>query len=182
MVRTPGFHPGNRGSIPLEATRKKLFGFSVKIWLAARNAAQCFFGELSPFFNSPHTTCPPVRRRFASRAILKILYRIFWYSNSHMNESSFQGDRRDTSSLDIWLATEFRAEHDRQYRILNKLGLLDILPESGEMGIIGLDNQEYPIPPSNFVQKKFALGCKVIPRLNNLLLFGCLWWTHSSRH
>ena len=25
MVRTPGFHPGNRGSIPLRATLKKIF-------------------------------------------------------------------------------------------------------------------------------------------------------------
>ena len=25
-VRTPGFHPGNRGSIPLRATLKRLFG------------------------------------------------------------------------------------------------------------------------------------------------------------
>ena len=27
-VRTPGFHPGNRGSIPLRATLKRLFGVS----------------------------------------------------------------------------------------------------------------------------------------------------------
>ena len=25
MVRTPGFHPGNRGSIPLGATKKAIF-------------------------------------------------------------------------------------------------------------------------------------------------------------
>ena len=86
---------------------------------------------------------------------------VFWYSNGYMNESSFQGDRRDTSSLDIWLATEFREEYDRQYRILNKLGLLDILPESNEMGIIGIDNQEYPIPSKETIEQEIKRNREV---------------------
>ena len=32
-VRTPGFHPGNRGSIPLRATLKRLFG----VFFCAKN-------------------------------------------------------------------------------------------------------------------------------------------------
>jgi len=67
---------------------------------------------------------------------------------------AFQGDRRDNSSLDYWLATEFRAEYDRQYRILNRLGLLDILPKSGEAGIIGIDSKEYPIPTKETIEQE----------------------------
>ena len=67
---------------------------------------------------------------------------------------AYQGDRRDNSSLDYWLATEFIAEYDRQYRILNRLGLLDILPKSGEAGIIGIDSKEYPIPTKEALEQE----------------------------
>ena len=58
----------------------------------------------------------------------------------------FTGDRRDGFSFDRWLAVEFIEQYDRQRQIFNRLGLLDILPEAGETGIIGIDNREYPIP------------------------------------
>jgi len=70
-----------------------------------------------------------------------------------MNEQ-YQGDRRDNSPIDYWLAKEFRAEYDRQYMTLNKLGLLDILPKSNEMGIIGIDNKEYPIPNKETIEQE----------------------------
>ena len=71
VVRTSGFHPGNRSSILRGGTITKLSEiFPIFSW-AADKAAHCFFGEFSPFFNSSQTTFPPVRRRFASRAILK---------------------------------------------------------------------------------------------------------------
>ncbi len=77
-----------------------------------------------------------------------------------MNESH-QGDRRDNSSLDYWLATEFRTEYDRQYRILNRLGLLDILPKSGEAGLIGIDNKEYPIPSKEALEQEIKRNREV---------------------
>ena len=74
---------------------------------------------------------------------------------------AYQGDRRDNSSLDYWLATEFRAEYDRQYRILNRLGLLDILPKSGEAGIIGIDSKEYPIPTKEALEQEIKRNREV---------------------
>lgn len=50
------------------------------------------------------------------------------------------------SSLDRWLSTEFKEEYESQAKILDKLGLLELLPECGEMGIRGIDGKEYPIP------------------------------------
>lgn len=73
----------------------------------------------------------------------------------------YQGDKRDTSSLDYWLATEFREQYDRQYKTLNRLGLLDILPKSGEMGIIGIDNKEYPIPSKEAIEQEIKRNKEV---------------------
>ena len=39
VARTHGSQPCNTGSIPVGGTTKKLFGFSVKIWLAACSVA-----------------------------------------------------------------------------------------------------------------------------------------------
>jgi len=77
-----------------------------------------------------------------------------------MNET-YQGDKRDNSSLDYWLATKFREDYNRQYQILNRLGLLDILPESGEMGIIGIDNKEYPIPDKETIEQEIRRNREV---------------------
>ena len=64
----------------------------------------------------------------------------------------FTGDRRDSSTLDKWLATEFEEQYKWQYETLNKLGLLDILL-SGETGVIGIDKKEYPIPSQETLRR-----------------------------
>ena len=37
-------------------------------------------------------------------------------------------------------------QYTEQIHAFQKIGLLDILPKSGEAGIIGIDNEEYPLP------------------------------------
>lgn len=54
--------------------------------------------------------------------------------------------------LDRWLKESFEKEYDRQTQTLNRLGLLDILPESGEMGLVGLDGREYPLPKKEAIE------------------------------
>lgn len=49
-------------------------------------------------------------------------------------------------SLENWIETEFKKDYDDQVRILNKLGLLELLPGKEEMGILGIDGKEYPLP------------------------------------
>lgn len=65
---------------------------------------------------------------------------------------SFSPDRRDQSSLEYWLATEFTENYEELYQVLNHMGLLDILPKSGERGIIGIDKKEYPIPSQEAIK------------------------------
>jgi len=73
----------------------------------------------------------------------------------------FSGERQENSSLDHWLAAEFGEEYSRQYETLNRLGLLDILPESAEMGIIGIDNKEYPIPSKEAMEQEIRRNKEV---------------------
>jgi len=86
------------------------------------------------------------------RPLFGIVLTSIQYINNNMVEG-FGGDRRDRSALDIWLDTEFNEQYNRQYETLNKLGLLDILPISGEMGVIGIDNKEYPIPSKELLRQ-----------------------------
>ncbi len=39
-----------------------------------------------------------------------------------------------------------KEQWESQVKILNEVGILEILPESQELGIIGIDGQEYPVP------------------------------------
>ena len=57
-------------------------------------------------------------------------------------------------SLDKWLATDFKQQYEKRINTFNKLGILEILPEQGEMGIIGIDGQEYPLPKSDADKEK----------------------------
>ncbi len=41
---------------------------------------------------------------------------------------------------------KLKEQWESQIKILNEVGILEILPESQELGIIGIDQKEYPIP------------------------------------
>ena len=52
----------------------------------------------------------------------------------------------EKSFLDNWFETEFNEQYDSQVKILQRLGLVDLLPDSEKMGIVGIDGKEYPVP------------------------------------
>ncbi len=52
--------------------------------------------------------------------------------------------------LDIGIEQQYR----QQAQTLDRLGLLEILPESGEKGIVGIDGREYPIPGLDSIKAK----------------------------
>ncbi len=52
----------------------------------------------------------------------------------------------EKSFLDNWLETEFNDQYESQVEILQRLGLVDLLPDSEKMGIVGIDGKEYPVP------------------------------------
>ena len=45
-----------------------------------------------------------------------------------------------------WLELELPKQYEEKVKILNKLGILEILPEAKEFGIVGIDGKEYPMP------------------------------------
>lgn len=55
--------------------------------------------------------------------------------------------------LEQWLSSEFKSQYENKSKILNKLGLLDILPESQEIGIVGIDGKEYPFPERDAIEQ-----------------------------
>ena len=68
-------------------------------------------------------------------------------------------EHQDFISLEHWLATEFNRTYDKQVEILSKLRdrddqkLLEILPESGEIGIRGIDGKAYPLPTKEQIEQ-----------------------------
>ncbi|MBU1119322.1 hypothetical protein KKH43_05565 [Patescibacteria group bacterium] len=55
-------------------------------------------------------------------------------------------EQETLSNLEKWLSSELPKQYEEKAKILNELGLLEILPESGEIGIVGIDGKEYPFP------------------------------------
>jgi len=54
-------------------------------------------------------------------------------------------------SFERWLETEFKEQYDSQVRTLDRLGLLELLPEAGEKGLRGIDGKEYPLPSKEVI-------------------------------
>jgi len=48
--------------------------------------------------------------------------------------------------LEKWLSKELPAQYETKAKILNRNGLLEILPEAGEKGIVSIDGEECPFP------------------------------------
>ncbi|MFH0779636.1 MAG: hypothetical protein V1928_02130, partial [Parcubacteria group bacterium] len=63
-----------------------------------------------------------------------------------MKEQPIKIEHEPEFSLEHWIKTEFEKDYNDQVKILNSLNLLEILPNVGEMGIVGIDGKEYPIP------------------------------------
>jgi len=53
-----------------------------------------------------------------------------------------------------WLELELPKQYEEKVKILNKLGILEILPEAKEFGIVGIDGKEYPIPEMEEIKDK----------------------------
>ena len=48
--------------------------------------------------------------------------------------------------LEAWLSLELPSQYEANAKILNRSGLLDILPETGGKGIVSIDGKECPFP------------------------------------
>jgi len=71
---------------------------------------------------------------------------------SRIENSKFTGLETPESSLDRWLKETLPRSYREQAQTLNRTGLLEILPETGEMGVLGIDGKEYPIPTPETIE------------------------------
>ncbi|MBU1118559.1 hypothetical protein KKH43_01605 [Patescibacteria group bacterium] len=55
-------------------------------------------------------------------------------------------EQEKSFDLETWLSSELHEQYEETAKTLNELGLLEILPECGEIGIVGTDGEEYPLP------------------------------------
>jgi hypothetical protein len=49
-------------------------------------------------------------------------------------------------NFENWLSLELPKQYDEKVKILRKLGLLEVLPDAKDYGIIGIDGKEYVLP------------------------------------
>ncbi|MBU1167025.1 hypothetical protein KKC60_01285, partial [Patescibacteria group bacterium] len=55
-------------------------------------------------------------------------------------------EQEKSFDLETWLSSELHEQYEEKAKALNELGLLEILPECGEIGIVGTDGKECPLP------------------------------------
>jgi hypothetical protein len=55
-------------------------------------------------------------------------------------------------NFENWLNVELPKQYEKEYKILVKVGIMGILPEILEDGILGIDGREYPVPSLEQIQ------------------------------
>ena len=81
-----------------------------------------------------------------------------------MFESTTPTQEQTPSSFETWLSLEVTKQYESQIRTLDRLGLLQILPESGRYGILDISGVERPLPEREDIKqemlKKRDFYCK----------------------
>ncbi|MFC1640576.1 hypothetical protein ACFL2D_00845 [Patescibacteria group bacterium] len=57
---------------------------------------------------------------------------------------------------------DLKGQYEAQLKVLNEAGVLEILPESQEMGIVGIDGKEHPIPTLKEIKDEIDRNLYVI--------------------
>ncbi|MBU1119326.1 hypothetical protein KKH43_05585 [Patescibacteria group bacterium] len=70
-------------------------------------------------------------------------------------------EQETPSNLEKWLSSELPKQYEEKAKILNELGLLEILPECGEIGIVGIDGKEYPLPSEEQIKEEILTNREV---------------------
>ncbi|MBU1118561.1 hypothetical protein KKH43_01615 [Patescibacteria group bacterium] len=70
-------------------------------------------------------------------------------------------EQEKLSNLEKWLSSELHKQYEETAKALNELGLLEILPECGEIGIVGTDGKEYPLPSEEQIKEEMLKNREV---------------------
>jgi len=75
-------------------------------------------------------------------------------------------ENKDKEPFDYekWLSNELPRQYTEKAKILNELGLLEILPEAKDIGIVAIDGQEYPMPEQEDIEKIFRENKEVFEK------------------
>lgn len=57
-------------------------------------------------------------------------------------------------NFEKWLELELPKQYEEKVKILNKLGILEILPDAKDIGIVGINGKEYPLPEMEEIQEE----------------------------
>ena len=57
-------------------------------------------------------------------------------------------------NFEKWLSLELPKQYEEKVKILNRLGILEILPEAKDIGIVGIDGKEYVLPEIEEIKAK----------------------------
>jgi len=68
--------------------------------------------------------------------------------------SKLETKEQESFNFEKWLELELPKQYNEKVKILNKLGLLEILPEAKDIGIVGIDGKEYVLPEMEEIQEK----------------------------
>lgn len=71
------------------------------------------------------------------------------------NFPSQENKDKEPFNFEKWLSNELPKQYTEKAKILNELGLLEILPEAKDIGIVAINGQEYPLPEQEDIQKIF---------------------------
>ena len=64
-----------------------------------------------------------------------------------------ENQREQTSILERWLEQELKTQYETQAKALDQAGVLEILPNKEEIGVLGIDGKEYPIPTQEAIKQ-----------------------------
>ena len=64
-----------------------------------------------------------------------------------------ENKREQTPVLEQWLEQELKTQYETQAKALNQAGILEILPNKEEIGGLGIDGKEYPIPTQEAIEQ-----------------------------
>ena len=64
-----------------------------------------------------------------------------------------ENKREQTPALEQWLEQELKTQYKTQAKALNQAGILEILPNKEEIGVLGIDGKEYPIPTLEAIEQ-----------------------------
>ncbi|MBU1119195.1 hypothetical protein KKH43_04915 [Patescibacteria group bacterium] len=70
-------------------------------------------------------------------------------------------EQETSSNLEKWLSSELPKQYEEKAKALNELGLLEVLPECGEIGIVGIDGKEYPFPSEEQIKEEMLKNREV---------------------